>query len=117
MSIAVPHVMAAKIFVASYSGTISTLEFSSKNNSSTGYSLDLIAQSKEVGPTPSWLTLDRKRNFLYCTEPGVSSAHGTLNSLAIGDNGTLTLDNSISTPTGAAYAGTYGRDDAIGVAF
>lgn len=44
------------------------------------------------------------------------STHGTLNSLAIEDNGTLALVNAVSTPIGAAYAGIYGEDDAIGVA-
>ena len=116
LSDAVRLTMASRLFVASYAGTISTLNFSANSSSSTGYTLDLIAQTDAVGPNPSWLTLDQKRNILYCTEPGLMSTHGTLNSLAIEDNGTLALVNAVSTPIGAAYAGIYGEDDAIGVA-
>jgi hypothetical protein len=114
-SATIPYTMASRLFVASYSGTITTLEFLGSNSS--GYSLGIVEQTKAVSPNPSSLTLDKSRKILYATEPGVNGPNGTLNSLAISSNGSLSLADSMATPQGAANARLYGKGQAIGAAY
>ena len=106
-----------RLFVASYEGSITTLEFA--QTASQGYSLDIIAQTTACRPVPSWITLDPARDIIYATEAGVSSERvtGTLHTLFIQRDGTLLPLDSIRTPVGAAYAALYGDNQALAIAF
>jgi hypothetical protein len=106
--------MAVRLFVSSYAGTITPLELSKK---STAYSLDVVAISRECTPNPSWITLDRGGSVLYCTELGVRTENGTLNTLSIQNDGSLRKVDSIPTLIGAAFAGIYGHEQAMCIAF
>jgi hypothetical protein len=55
--------------------------------------------------------------MLDCTEPGVTAENGTLNTLTIQNDGTLTKLGSIQTPVGVAFAGIYSHEQAICIAF
>jgi 6-phosphogluconolactonase (cycloisomerase 2 family) len=104
-----------RLFVASYVGTITTLDFAL--DVSRGYSLDVVASTTACSPNPSWISLDPDRNVLYCTEPGVAGPNGTLVSLSIQPDGGLSFLDSVQTPIGAAYSGLYDDNQALGVAY
>ena len=108
-----------RLFVASYAGTVITLELS--YDAPRGYSLGVVASTKACFPKPSWITLDPVRNVLYCNEPGVNGAvkarQGTLHAFSIELDGSLVLRGSTSTPIGAAYSAVYGENQALGVAY
>ena len=108
-----------RLFVASYAGTVTTLELSS--SAQRGFSFEVIASTRACCPKPSWITLDPERNVLYCTEPGVNgavkAANGTLHTFYIQPDGSLVPRGSTSTPVGAAYSALYSNNQALGVAY
>ncbi|RAK95907.1 putative isomerase YbhE [Aspergillus ibericus CBS 121593] len=79
--------VASRLYAASYAGTVTTLSLSQSRGQ---YELDTIAQSTDCGVNPSWLMLDSEHRVLYCLDEAVDYTNGTLTSLAIGANGTLT---------------------------
>ena len=103
------------LFVASYNGTISTLEFS--RDASNNYSLCIVTSTTICGPNPSWITLDRTRGVLYCSEPGMKTGAGTLYSLSVQPDGSLVILDSLPTPIGAAHSALYSDNQALAVAY
>lgn len=106
-----------KLFAASYSGAVTTLQLtSSASSGNSTYNLEAIASSKACTPAPSWLTLDKTHDVLYCSGVTANST-GILHSLSIEANGSLNELDEIPTAGGAAASATYGDDKALGVAY
>jgi 6-phosphogluconolactonase (cycloisomerase 2 family) len=109
---------ATRLFVASYAGTITTINVSKDHSS--GYSLQETTSTLACalpGSPPSWIVLDKKGETLYCTNPGQDLPNGKLFSLDVEKNGSLTPLNSIDTPLSAAYAAIYNNNNALAVAY
>ncbi|KAF5245930.1 hypothetical protein FAUST_1517 [Fusarium austroamericanum] len=86
---------AANLFVADYGGNLSTLKLTEAQN---GYNLAVSSVSRDCQPGPSWLTLDKKNNVLYCLDRGGQT--GSLNSFTIGNNGALKTVARVKAPSG-----------------
>jgi len=84
---------AARIYVSSYSGNISTVALTPKADGN--LSLTPIALNTGCSPSPSWLELDSITSTLYCT---------------------LTLLNKIATPNGGVYSTIYSNDAVVAIA-
>ncbi len=56
---------AARLFVSSYSGNITTLDVT---NTKDGVSLKAVAISQGCAPNPSWLEYNSKTSILYFTD-------------------------------------------------
>lgn len=119
--ISVVSAKTTRLFIASYAGTISTLELT---DNSKGYSLSKTSESRlcnlaDGKSPPSWITLDANKNILYCLNPGESSElrSGMLFSLKIHENGTLSMLDSIAVPKSAAHAAIFDEGDSLGVAY
>ncbi|PLB55723.1 putative isomerase YbhE [Aspergillus steynii IBT 23096] len=79
---------AANLYATHYSGSVYTLSLEGGDD---GYSLSVASDLKTCGPMPSWITLDPESKLLYCSdENGDASSNGSLTSLAIGEDGSLT---------------------------
>lgn len=107
--------LASRLFVASYSGTVSTLSLHEGHAGSD--SLSLIATSTFCTPNSSWLTLDRQRDILYCSGRGLTSLNGSLNSLKVQPDGRLVPLDRVLTPIGAVSSVLYADGSALAVAY
>lgn len=94
---------ATQLYVASYGGTVTTLNHAPSTN-------DLYSSSisHDCAPTPSWLTLDPSEPILYCVDRGSNAKHGTFNVFETTSNGTLTKVGSTETLTSGVFALQYG---------
>ena len=97
---------ATLLYVASYSGTVTTLNLTIPSGSP---SLRSVASSPGCGSDPSWLTLDKATSTLYCLNEGRSSPNGSLASFGTNLSGSLTLKSSVTTPDGPVSAVIYGK--------
>jgi 6-phosphogluconolactonase (cycloisomerase 2 family) len=101
---------AVNLFVADYGGNLSTLKLTETQN---GHDLAVSSASRGCQPSPSWLTLDKKNNVLYCYERGGQNPTGSLNSFTIGNNGALTTVSRVKAPregvAGEIITGTNGK--------
>ncbi|RGP78309.1 hypothetical protein FLONG3_3624 [Fusarium longipes] len=86
---------AVNLFVADYSGALTTLKLAESQN---GYDLTVSSKSSDCQPVPSWLTLDKANNVLYCLDRGVWAPTGSLNSFTIGNDGALKRVARVSAP-------------------
>jgi 6-phosphogluconolactonase (cycloisomerase 2 family) len=87
---------AVNLFVADYGGNLSTLKLTESQD---GYDLAVSSGSKDCQPSPSWLTLDKANNVLYCLDRGGQTA-GSLNSFMIGNDGALKHVARVRAPLG-----------------
>ncbi|APA08283.1 hypothetical protein sscle_03g030530 [Sclerotinia sclerotiorum 1980 UF-70] len=115
LAFASTQVLASRLFVASYAGTVSTLSLT--EDASGAYSLGLIATSTACAANSSWITKDSERDVLFCADRGLTSDHGTLNSLQIQSDGSLKALDRIQTPVGAAATVLYANNTGLAVAF
>ncbi|KAH8890614.1 putative isomerase YbhE [Thozetella sp. PMI_491] len=104
-----------QLFLISYQGTITTLRHSS--GASPVDSLAEVASTRACEPHPSWISLDRARGTLYCTEAGMATGKGALKAFSIAPDGTLVESSSVSTPHGAAHHITLNNGQAVAVAY
>lgn len=79
-----PVAMATQLFVADYSGNITTLTLSETNGT---YALKETSRSQGCAANPSWLTLDAGRGELYCLNEGLNTVNGSLASFLIQADG------------------------------
>ncbi|KAF4441102.1 hypothetical protein F53441_12131 [Fusarium austroafricanum] len=87
---------AVNLFVADYSGNLSTLTFTETQG---GYDFSVTSKSPDCQPSPSWLTLDKSNNVLYCLDRGGwGAASGSLNSFTIGEKGALKCVSRVKAP-------------------
>ena len=88
----------AKIWTSSSDGTISTLQLTYTNDS---YRLTKIATSTACSDSPSWLTYSAAFQNLYCV------GYGSLNTLSVGKDGSLTSQSSSKALDGGVNAIIY----------
>ena len=94
------------LFVASYAGAVSTLKLGYHEGNT--YSLKNTSVNLGCFPNPTWLTLDKPSNTLYCLGEGLATPNGSLSSYHIGENGTLTQLSYATSPNGPVYGALYG---------
>ncbi|KAA8644197.1 hypothetical protein EYZ11_004684 [Aspergillus tanneri] len=97
---------AAHLYATHYSGSVYTLSLD-------GHSLSIASSVDGCGPMPSWLTLDPESNLVYCSdESGDASSNGSLHSLAIGEDGSLSeVAKTGAAPGGGVYSVVYSGDN------
>ncbi|KAG0154647.1 hypothetical protein PDIDSM_215 [Penicillium digitatum] len=96
--------VATKIYAASYSGTVTTLSPQKSNGS---YELSIVAQTKDCGISPSWLTLDADHNLMLCLNEAIGGSNGSLTSFRVNPNGSLTTLDVLETITGPVMSAIY----------
>lgn len=101
---------AANLYATHYSGSVYTLSLEDGDD---GYSLSVASELKTCGPMPSWITLDPESKLLYCSdETGDASSNGSLTSLSIGEDGSLTeAAKTDAAPGGGVNSIIYTGDD------
>ncbi|KAH7183546.1 Lactonase, 7-bladed beta-propeller-domain-containing protein [Fusarium flagelliforme] len=109
---------AVNLFVADYSGKVTTLKLTEKTN---GHDLTVASIAPECQPTPSWLTLDKANNVLYCLDRGPWQQPGSLNSFKIGTNGALKHVARVRAPSegvaGEIVTGAKGKRGYFGASY
>ncbi|RAL62330.1 hypothetical protein DID88_004896 [Monilinia fructigena] len=115
LALAGSRVLADRLFVASYTGEVSTLSL--EKDAYGSYSLEVIATSTACAANSSWITLDHKRDTLFCADRGLVAKNGTLNSLKIQHDGSLVALDRIQTPVGAAATVMYAHNTGLAVAY
>ncbi len=94
--------MAANLFVTTYSGTLSMLNFN-------GSGLSLTKTGPSGNKAPSWLTYDRGCRTLYVSdEVNADQPAGNLLSYYIGEDGSLQVTGNSSSPLGTVFTELYG---------
>ncbi|KAF2163112.1 hypothetical protein M409DRAFT_68734 [Zasmidium cellare ATCC 36951] len=100
-------VSATNLFVADYSGNITTLNLSEQNGS---YTLEKTHENDGCAPNPSWLTIDAGRGLLYCMNEGLAeNSNGSLASFIISTDGSLKTVQNTTTPSGPVSGIIYGE--------
>ncbi|XEV05938.1 hypothetical protein FSHL1_011225 [Fusarium sambucinum] len=106
------HDPSSLLYVASYSGLVTTLNLSLAAYRDAPVKLETLATTDACGGNPSWLTLDWMNGVLYCTDEGIEDGkNGSLVSFATNENGTLAPLTKLSTALGPVSAVTYGQWD------
>lgn len=108
--------IAARLFAASFAGNVTTLSLT-QGPSNNFYAVDIISASTACAPNPSWITLDKSRNLLYCSERSFEGVNGSLNILEIHEDGSLVPLDKITTPIGSVASSLYANNTAIVVAY
>ncbi|KAK9320532.1 Lactonase, 7-bladed beta-propeller-domain-containing protein [Lipomyces orientalis] len=96
--------VAARLFAASYAGTVTSLALTKPN---TTYELSILSETNDCGSSPAWLMLDGKHDVLYCLDEGIGAVNGSLTSFKVLKNGTLTKIEHLETLTGAVQSEMY----------
>lgn len=98
--------VATKLYVASYGGEITSLSLTQHVQGS--YNLHKIASTDACASNPSWLTLDKSGDILYCIGEGLASLTGSLTSFKTDSNGSLSKIAEADTILGGVSAVRYG---------
>jgi hypothetical protein len=101
---------ATLLYVASYSGNITTLNLTIPSDSASAATLTTISSHGGCTPDPAWLTLDYSNALLYCTGEGIFIANGSLSVYKTSPEGPLTQLSKVSTIKGPVSAFIYGGD-------
>lgn len=107
---------ATYLYVASYSGALTTLSFA---EAECGNTLVEVASTQECATAPSWLTLDASKNVLYCADEGFGTwPNGNIVAFAPLADGSLEVISKELTFVGAVSFVLYGENDTgLGVAY
>ena len=100
----VSPVAASLLFATHYSGTVSTLSLKKHGSS---YSLTKSASMTSCGAMPSWLTLDKKFGYLYCSDES-ATPNGTLWAYSVSKSGKLTKVANVKTIAGGVNSVIFG---------
>lgn len=101
-SFVAPH-YTAQLYVASYSGVITTLSLK-------GRTLTTANTTEGCGGSPSWLTR-HYRSVLFCLDEGLKSDVGGLSAFEIGGDGSLEKLDEMTTEFGPVSAVAFGHED------
>lgn len=99
----------ARLYVASYAGTISTVELKSGGRNKPSV-LEVTYTATECAKTPSWLTLDQQKKLVYCTDRDLTTPNGTLNVFQTSRDGKLLHLSRVPTIPGTVSSVAYGRN-------
>jgi len=126
---------ATLLYVASYAGTITTLNLTVSGNGApaaapaAGAEIDLcgtegagiVAPRKEATVavmetvskveglgSPAWLTLDHESSMLYCMDEGLTKSYGSVSSFSTGPDGILEKVSTLNTLQGPVSAVAFG---------
>ncbi|KAI1638102.1 YkgB protein [Biscogniauxia mediterranea] len=99
---------ATLLYVSSYAGTITTLNLTLPEGDTAAATLETVSTSTGCGQSPSWLTLDYSKSFLFCTDEGLTGENGGLSSLFTNSNGTLTHLSTLEVIVGPVAIAQYG---------
>ncbi|KAK5164341.1 uncharacterized protein LTR77_010037 [Saxophila tyrrhenica] len=97
---------ATNLFIADYSGSITTL---SLTESQGNYTVTTTSTNHACAPNPSWLTLDADRGLLFCLNEGLETRNGSLSSFTVGADGELTHVKNATTINGPVSGVIYGN--------
>ncbi|EME38985.1 hypothetical protein DOTSEDRAFT_57285 [Dothistroma septosporum NZE10] len=97
---------ATNLFVADYSGNVTTLSLTETNGT---YKLEKTSANDGCAPNPSWLTIDPARGVLYCLNEGLTSLNGSLSSFTINADGSLEHVQNTTTASGPVSGIIYGE--------
>lgn len=101
---------AVLLYVASYSGTVTTLNLTLPIGDEIAV-LEAVSSTDGCAGSPSWLTLDYANSVLYCTDEGLTSGEeGSLSAFSTNEDGSLELLDKVSTVLGPVSAVVYGHD-------
>ncbi|KAL2074652.1 hypothetical protein VTL71DRAFT_8431 [Oculimacula yallundae] len=96
---------ASRLFVSSYSGNITTVELTEKDN---GVDLKAIFQSQGCAPSPSWLEYHGKTSTLFCADEGFPTPdHANFASFKVNADGSLKSLDQLATLNGGVNTVTY----------
>ncbi|KAF4977453.1 hypothetical protein FZEAL_6017 [Fusarium zealandicum] len=102
--------VASFLYVASYSGTVTTLNFTRAEREDAPVTLERVSSTEGCAGSPSWLTLDHIHSVLYCTDEGIrDDKNGSLASFRTGADGRLTPLDKVETVLGPVSAVVYGE--------
>lgn len=105
---------ASLLYVASYSGTVTTLNMTSAGQASHGATVPVlksVATTQGCAGSPSWLTLDHPKAVLYCIDEGLTTEpHGSLSSYRTNEDGSLSQLDKVQTVAGPVSGVFYGKD-------
>jgi 6-phosphogluconolactonase (cycloisomerase 2 family) len=104
---------AVNLYVASYTGNITTLSL--LQNPDYSYNLTQTSTFNTSTHTPSWLTLNRQNNVLYMVDEAVNATNGTIVSYKTSYTGHLTEIQRVQDIGGGVYATFYGSGSALAV--
>ncbi|KAJ6130582.1 Cytochrome cd1-nitrite reductase-like C-terminal heme d1 [Penicillium capsulatum] len=93
--------LAARLYAASYAGSVTSLDFSRPDGLST------VSQTTDCGSSPSWLMLDSPNSVLYCLDEALEASNGTITTLRTHPNGTLTKIAHLKTLAGPVMSAMY----------
>ena len=97
------------LYVASYSGLVSTLDLALSDDGTA--SLSAVAESDACAGSPSWLEL-AEDGLIYCSDEGISSTKGSVAALKRGDDG-LERVGKIDTEQGPVSSVRFGENGLI----
>ena len=106
--------IAARLFVSSYAGNITTVDISAATS---GFNLKAIALSNGCAPNPSWLEFDPATSTLYCTDEGFPTpTYASVSAFSVNDNGSLKSLSKVTTLNGGVSATVFGDGKALAIA-
>lgn len=106
---------AVLVHVSAYQGNVTTFNLTTTvSDYTTQATLQSVDISNGCGVYPSWLTLDREGEALYCVDENWADANnGGLSSFRVGPEGQLTLLSNVTTRGGPVSAVVYGGGKAL----
>ena len=104
----VSHALAAKLIASHFSGPIYTLDLTLTN--ATSGTLKVAGQTSGCGRIPSWLTVDKASNSVFCIDESWYGA-GVLAQFAADADAKLTLKASAPTSGNSVHGSLYGGND------
>ena len=106
--------VAVNLFVASYSGLVTTLSLTRAPDGS--YELVDVSRHTPPASSPSSLTLDRRNRILYAIDEGLVTPNGSVTSFHTGPGGTLNQLDRVETVIGGVSAVIYGQHPSRAIA-
>ncbi|KAK3688517.1 Lactonase, 7-bladed beta-propeller-domain-containing protein [Podospora appendiculata] len=101
------HTKSSLLYVTSYEGDLTTLNFTASTHGASSASLQSAATTTACGKYPSWLT--KAGSTLYCLDEAWGSNNGSLVSFSISKDGALTKLSSVGTIGGPVSSVVYGE--------
>lgn len=115
LSLAVASTSATNLYVSSYNNKITTLSLT-QDSSSRSYALSETHTSSACPDSPSWLQIDTTRSLLFCVNEGFNTVNGSISSLSISSDGSLSEINVLDTPPGPVNSAYFANRRGLAIA-